>query len=583
MASFITEQKFYETNIIDPSIKVFSLSDIHGDIQSFIIALRDCAKVIRKKKSPVTNDLIFDSDSDMKKNFDLNNYTDFNKDSYDENMESILNLDLNKDEHIYINDLNYEWCGENTHVVICGDIIDPFRDDKHHKNCIKTGGLACSYYPQIELKILMFINAINIQASLVGGKIVKLLGNHEACNIITNPNFNYNMAYSYKEDQNIGYYKGISRTDIFQVGQPGFNLLFENGCGVLIKINNTIFVHGDLVESYDMYDDLNQFINNPQERNQTKWDDKFSLVIMREYSPLFDTLFGRDRGDRKIIDKIISQKNIGNDKLEKEFCDKLIGSFMKFKGNEKIITEDANELKLVIGHCPQSWSSTYTLTENETYSELINQDDVMQVFGNDIYSGKSVFDRKDNRRKIFGISTQCLIPNTKLNRLYRVDIASSRGLDYYGEPLPIAHSLTGSALSVPSLTGPSPSNKFAFALANPGVASAFAIQKKPFSFKPTTGSNSNLSTIKLPSSIEEENRFLYSKTPQILEINVDGSINIIKSKMRNTRIHLPRDGYEQHAKTISDLDIHTNPIQDHYLKKYLKYKNKYLQLKQNNK
>ena len=582
MASFAIKENFYETNIIDPSIKVFSLSDIHGDIQSFIITLRDCAKVIRKKSKSVNSKPIF-VDALEEQIFNLNNYTEFNKDTYDENMESILNLDLNKDENIYINDLNYEWCGGNTHVVICGDIIDPFRDDKHHKNCLKTGGLACSYYPQIELKILMFINAINIQASIVGGKIVKLLGNHEAGNIITSPNIGYNMSYNYKEDQNKGYYKGISRPDIFQVDQPGFNLLFEGGCGVLIKINNTIFVHGDLVESYDMYDDLNQFMNNPQERTQTKWNDKFGLVVMGASSPLNDTLFGRDRGDRKIAGNIIAEKNIGNDELEKEFCDELIGSFMKFKGNGKIITEDANELKLVIGHCPQSWSSTYTITENETYSELINQDDVMQVFGNDIYSGKPVFDRKDNRRKIFGISTQCLIPNTKLNRLYRVDIASSRGLDYYGEPVQITHSLTGPALSVPSLTGPSPSNKFAFALANPGVASAFAIQKKPFSFKPTTLSNSRAPTIKLPSSVEEENRFLYSKTPQVLEINVDGSINIIKSKMRNTRIHLPRDVYEHHAKTIPELDIYTNPIQDHYLKKYLKYKNKYLQLKQINK
>ena len=49
MASAIDE-KFYETNIIDPTIKVFSLSDIHGDIQSLIISLQDCTKVIRKKE-----------------------------------------------------------------------------------------------------------------------------------------------------------------------------------------------------------------------------------------------------------------------------------------------------------------------------------------------------------------------------------------------------------------------------------------------------------------------------------------------------------------------------------------------------
>ena len=38
--------------------------------------------------------------------------------------------------------------------------------------------------------------------------------------------------------------------------------------------------------------------------------------------------------------------------------------------------------------------------------------------------------------------------------------------------------------------------------------------------------------------------------------------------------------YELHARAIPELDIHTTPVQDHYLQKYLKYKNKYLQLKQ---
>jgi hypothetical protein len=558
MASFAIKAKFYETNIIDPTINVFSLSDIHGDIQSFIISLRDCAKVIRKKKSPVTSDLIFDDDSDAERNFNLNNYTDFNKDTYDENMESILNLDLNKDEYIYINDLNYEWCGGNTHVVICGDMIDPFRSDENHDNCIKAGGLTCAYYPQIELKILMFINAINIQASLTGGKIVKLLGNHEVGNIITKPNLGYNLRYTYKQDHNTGYYKGISRTDIFRVGQPGFSLLFEGGCGTLIKINNTIFVHGDLVESYDIYDDLNQFINNPQEMVQIQWNNKWNGTIgINHMDDSKSSLFSRVRGNDESIDKRIAEKNSGNDTSEKQFCDNLVKSFTKFKGNGNIIIEDVNDLKLVIGHCPQYYSSAFVI-QNETYSTKIREDNVIEVFGNDIYSGKPVFDIGDKRTKIFGISMECLIPNTTLNRVYRVDIASSRGFDQYRKV-----ASTALANPVASTTG----------LANLGSLSAALA--KPVASKIKLASN-----IKLPSTIEEENQYLYSRTPQILEINVDGSINIIKSKMRNTRIHLPRDGYEQHAKTISDLDIHTNPIQDHYLKKYLKYKNKYLQLKQ---
>jgi hypothetical protein len=48
-------------------------------------------------------------------------------------------------------------------------------------------------------------------------------------------------------------------------------------------------------------------------------------------------------------------------------------------------------------------------------------------------------------------------------------------------------------------------------------------------------------------NIEQENKFLFSKTPSILLIDQSSGhdkINIIKSKMRNTRIHLPRPNYE---------------------------------------
>ena len=129
------------------------------------------------------------------------NKFNFNQNIYDENMEELLKLDLNKHEAIYVNNLNYEWCGGNTHVVICGDMIDPFRSEQMNNNCLKPGGfagLACSYYPQIELKILMFINSINTEASRFGGKIVKLLGNHELSNIINNPDIGYNKNFSYK-------------------------------------------------------------------------------------------------------------------------------------------------------------------------------------------------------------------------------------------------------------------------------------------------------------------------------------------------------------------------------------------------
>jgi hypothetical protein len=515
---------FYKTNIINATIKVFSLSDIHGDIQSFIIALRDLAEVIRKKKAPIPiNPIpIFNQSIEKSKDekiFNLMHYTDFSNNKYDDNMEYILNLDLNTDEDIYKADLNYEWCGGNTHVVICGDIIDPFRNKY---NCLKENDLPCSYYPQIELKILMFINALNKQAKHSCGKIVKLFGNHELGAIISPFSYAHNI-HKIDIDLDNNYYKNKNRRNIFTVGNYGFKLLVEDGCGILIKINNTIFVHGDLKETYDTYNDLNQFINDPSkqtEQTQQEWNAKFYMHF-KDNSSLLSPL----RGDDIASSNRAKSRSGGDNKESNEFCADLIKSFIKFAGDRTIITENEDNLKLVIGHCTQHSISTVDGDNgfNVTYDTKIKQNSVKEVFGNNIYTGKVNFDRTDYRTKIFGITMECQIPDTSLNRLYRVDVGSSRGFD--------------------------------------------DVSNKKGTWAPLT--------------LEAENRFLYSKTPQILEINIDGTINIIKSKMRNTRIHLPRPNYEKHALKIPQLQLYTKD-HNYYEQKYLKYKNKYLQLKQLN-
>jgi hypothetical protein len=486
-----TKTSYYETNIINEHIRVVSLSDIHGDIQSFIISLRDCAKVIKKKDEF---------------NFDIA--------KYDDNMEQLLNINLNNDTG-YKDDLNYEWCGDNTHVVICGDMIDPYRSN-FSIYCVKDGGVACSYYPQIELKILMFINALNIQAKLCNGKIIKLFGNHEFSNIMANDmdgTDGYNYQYSYKSDQTNDYYKGVSRTEIFKPCQHGFDLLLEGGCGVLIKINNTIFVHGDLVSSYDRYNNLNQIINDPNKRYSLK-DWQYAQFHSNS------SLFNRERGSEVGANTRIINKDI-------YFCNQLNESFKKFIGTNNEICSDINDLILVIGHCPQNFSSIFD-TQNTTYMDNKHNDEVMDVFGGNIYTGKSVF--TIDRNKIFGITMECVKDKTdnknenNLHSLYRIDIASSRGFDQY----PILN-------------------------------------------------RDNKSYLILPTNIEQENKYLYSKTPQILEIKSSGEINIIKSKMKNTRIHLPRMNYESIANNIDVLKLDNK---ESYHQKYLKYKNKYLLLKQ---
>ena len=67
-------------------------------------------------------------------------------------------------------DLGYEWIGGNSHVVIVGDILDGARikAKKFFTNMktnttktLQTQSTLSHQYPQVEVKILKFINKIN--------------------------------------------------------------------------------------------------------------------------------------------------------------------------------------------------------------------------------------------------------------------------------------------------------------------------------------------------------------------------------------------------------------------------------------
>jgi hypothetical protein len=508
---------YFQTNIIKPNIKIIALSDIHGDIQSLIVSLRDCGKVIKKKSSYP---------------FDTNRY--------DLDMESELNKDLNDQSSntTYLDDLSYEWIGADAHVVICGDMIDPNRT----KLCKKSNGDDCTYYPQIEIKILLFINAINKQAKNFGGKIIKLLGNHELVNTTTGEiSENFISKYSFPNSI-YNYYKGISRTNIFNVGNEGFKLLFEDGCGILVKINEYIFVHGGLAsKSFDYFDELNNWFNNPENHvlnnsNQLAWNNKIEQSQLNDSvgnSPLWIRNLGDPSGMSDRIVNQISQNNKENNG-ENNFCSELNNLFTVFKGNGIMVKEKPTDLVLIIGHCVQSDLSTQQYQTSysgniyhsgQTYQsiDLSKSNSQIEVYNGSIYTGPSVFDRND-KSKVFGISMECGSNDNNLNKkpqIYRIDVGSSRGYDYF---------------------------------------------------------NGLDNKIKTP---EDEIKFIYSRTPQILLIDKDNSVHIVKSKIKNTRIHLPRHIYEFGIAGVEQLNI-SNPANQHYKSKYLKYKEKYMRLKNKN-
>ena len=493
-----TIKSYFETDITHEG-PIYALSDVHTDIHAFIIALRDCAKVITKNRS-------------------------IELDKVDPDLDDYLNINISRGiTSEYDESLGYKWIGGNSYVVICGDMIDPNKNGDYGPTCTKTcnerGGICnCTYYPQSEIKLLMFINKINETAIKHGGKIIKLLGNHEVANI---RNIDLGGIFQQELDKEEKYYMNQSRKEIFLPGNIGYDLLFQDGCGILIKINNTIFVHAKLPEDYTLLEinEFNQIINNLdfiRGNPENEYIERIYKNLDDNYSELIDRKWGRPE-DPKI-------GYISYEKFERN----VHNVFRHFLKEHDII-----KYRVVIGHCIQS---DYSIEPEEktTFINKIHEDQYRKIY--DAKSPKKGLIDPNDQDFIFGITMD--IPKKKFDELtdyyiYRVDVGSSREIDADINTL----------------------------------------------IKQYDGIN----------SIGVENKFLFSRTPQILAIikeNGQDKITIIKSKMKNTRIHLPRLNYEAIIQEFikkypRDFDIKMLDLSNsHYLKiKYLKYKKKYLELK----
>jgi hypothetical protein len=196
---------------------------------------------------------------------------------------------------------------------------------------------------------------------------------------------------------------------------------------------------------------------------------------------------------------------------QEDFCRNSVkNDFIKFMGHE-----DVDKLRVVVGHCPQNpyvrkskdgGPSKLEVLINTTMTHLMESDAISKTYSSQKYV-TGIPDYK-NQDTIFGITMQCPKPkNGKYTDfyVYHIDVASSRDFDwqvYY-----------------------------------------------------------DWITYNDSEAIELENICLFSKTPQVLSIEIDDDCNdfvtIIKSKMRNTRIHLPRYIYEELIKTkgIKNLNL----------------------------
>lgn len=552
--------------------EIGTFSDVHGDIDTLITTLRDVLGVIRKKSG---------HDSGGKK-------------QRDPELDTFLNLDLNElsNQILYNETLNYEWSGSDKVVVIVGDILDAARLDKSLIPDIITiddipysypGNKTFShYYPQIEYKILLFINAINADAKsledrtgIKQGKIIKVTGNHEFLNIFAEQPINSTMiptkrsaSYMFPIDleNSINWIKKLpakpymtvkgveyTRFNFFEIGNPGYDAI-KTDFKLSYKIGNYIFVHGQLTSDlgWDEHNDITKLLNEIPNYNSPHL--KKFLELNRETitnikfhlnngtGPLWDRVWGTPVGEgiegpNNRIGKrtgIIQANSVSIDddfcddvsKIINEFCATLPKSDPNYTGVE---SENSKGVNVVLGHCIQADSTMKNQPSitfiDTTDTEYIDDEKTQTILGDHIYYGppQMIHHRYGTHYNptIFGISTDCI--GTNHNRIYRVDVGASRGFD--------------------------------------------------------SSDNINyLNSVQEHDKINTLNSLYFSRTPQALRIDlVNNKQKLTRSKLVNTIYNVPRPDLQVVVSTLNTQGPQgIVNILDTYDKKYRKYKSKYL-------
>jgi hypothetical protein len=314
--------------------------------------------------------------------------------------------------------MNYEtgefkWVGGKTAVVINGDLVD-----RHRQGAKETfEGFGTGEFEGEEYMMFLLINAVDLEAQKHGGKVFKIMGNHELM-------------------QMFGQFANTSSLGIRAFGSPELrqHAFFKGGimneqlraCKIyaILRIGTLIFVHAGLdldiivkvrthLQSNELPFPANvtsfiSFCNSLLRRMLVTPVDKWS-----QFDPFYTWLFGSDRG------LLWTRELSSPTKLP---CSTDLVAIFKAMGYP---ADYANKMMLLVGHtptisrCQYEWQ-TKVQCPNALYTlqKVVYEDKERQVFG-------GAFKKET---KMHGISFDCL-NEEGFPRLCLMDTSQSRAFD----------------------------------------------------------------------------------------------------------------------------------------------------------
>jgi hypothetical protein len=382
------EQIKYD-DIFEKKRRVIAIGDIHGDLEALMVLLDEVADVVRFKCNIRNN----------------------------KNIKSI-------------DDIPFKWIGQDTYVVLVGDTIDRKRvgsikeDDKYLIGEIENE----------EIIIINLLNKITLKANEAGGRLIKLLGNHEVMNLYGY--FNYVSDATLKPD----------RKKKFKSGGELAHGIIKCGTLGIVKIGDWIFVHGGILPG---------LVKHIKNKNVDNFISKANVLAKQMFSNI-DTMNDHDKelmkayfleNDMNTIDNgingeidklynkrdaILNERRLSSDRYGgikvpvTTLCDALKQTFelMGYSKNSSIVV--AHSVQLERGFLKQ-------INNDIGYIGGYVQKNIKYMDNKKIiYSGKGIkIDKPITRTNIFphGINYECPIPNKNYGNLYRIDTGVSRGFD----------------------------------------------------------------------------------------------------------------------------------------------------------
>ena len=430
---YIKNESKYDIKNNDRTIVI---GDIHGDIQALIYCLRNCANVI------------------------------------------------NKDNN---------WIGDDTRVVLCGDMID-----RNRRSRIGTGGTwvtnntitddngkGIGEIADEEIKIQRLLNKLSLQSNMSGGKIIKLLGNHEiehlnckwnepGCNTFSsNYSTNFGLRNENGSDRTVDNKLSFinpnysnqdpggrmmvssvlnntakNRLINYAPGGPSSKLLLNCGGRIIVQIGDWIFVHGGVLPQIvrNIYGLMG--VDITVSNSSEIFLDKANELLIKKYNNKLT------RDDIKLWTQIINQPNgiVWNRTYGRDFkdtqCDIILPTLFQLLGFKNSIKNG----RIVVAHCTQKDNGLFD-TGNVFILRKSSETKTADVFGpanakhdlrcnyvkicDPTWTGPSskcpkISQLNHKCPKTSGINYQCPDKNG-LGRVWRVDVGMSRAFDLMQE------------------------------------------------------------------------------------------------------------------------------------------------------